>query len=236
MVAEAFIDFDGDNLGLFFVEPFKSRKDEFNLWYIKEVLAKGECTGDCLPQQIMSLAENCPYRNKYVVNLNTDGVSTKVGERIMLFVAPISPIGLENLAPPFVHESGHLFGNGKVADEYILFPDKRYEEETSTSIFGGHKNCYAGPAHTSQECLDKAPWKDFIGNGCGQEGVIDCSPSDQSYPLEVACFEGCSKDGLGIFRPTLNSIMNSAGIEIYSYGPWNQKLIEDELKKYNRYR
>lgn len=229
-IAKTVVDFTGRNLGLFSVEPFKSSKDKFNLWYIDKIIPGAICLGNCPSSEIMSLAENCPYGNKYVVNF-ANGGSTQVGDRIMFFSA-FMPIVFDQLVGPFVHESGHLFG--RLADEYVLFPTKRHEDVTSSSIFANHKNCYAGPQHNQQECVEQAPWKALWGNGCGKKGVIDCTPEDPAYPLEVGCFEGCLKDGLGIFRPTRNSVMSSIGGEAYPFGPfgpWNEKLIRDELNK-----
>ncbi len=235
LIANSMLDLDANNYGLFSVEPFKKNKNKFNFWYISTLLPlPAECVSTNANCNILnlSIAENCPYGNKYIVGLGDGIFQSNSGDRSVAISVPVSqdlPLDDEStIGKIFVHEfGGHAFG--ELGDEYVVYPDEQYEFESDTSIFADHKNCYAGPQHTMEECFQNAPWKDYIGNGCGKNRVIDCKEGDRNYNLEIGCFEGCNKVGLGIFRPTINSIMNQFDTLPYSFGVWNEKLIRDEF-------
>lgn len=239
-VAKTVIDINGQNKGLFSVEPFKSNKNKFNFWYINKLGSIGDCksvSGECHLESALPFAESCVVPNKYITTLvdNNTAASGSGGRYATLSAIVVdSTFDKENLGGLFVHEfGGHSFG--RLRDEYIVFFEKMVDYETSNSSFRQGKNCYAGPKHTAEEALENAPWKYLIGNGCGQHGIIDCIPGDENYYVEIGIFEGCAKDGLGIFRPTRVSIMGGdpkyQPPYPYSFGLWNEKLITDELNK-----
>ncbi len=129
-------------------------------------------------------------------------------------------LGYSYYANLFVHEFGHQFG--KLKDEYI--------EEGKNGENG--RNCYAGKEKTQEECLDNTPWKEMIGKGCGQENSVDCK-LEENYPIEINCVEGCDYEEKGIFRSAFNTIMRCHTCNPYSFGLWNEKLIQDELNKFD---
>ncbi len=67
-IAEYVVDFEGDNNGLFYFEPFKSNKDKFNFWYVDKLSPLNYCD---LPDDWSFvtckdddfLAFNCVYNN-----------------------------------------------------------------------------------------------------------------------------------------------------------------------------
>ena len=75
-------------------------------------------------------------------------------------------------------------------------------------------------------------WKEFIGNGCKEEKIIDCIPEDENYNLEIGCFEECTYKS-GMFRSAFSTIMRNHITNPYSFGLWNEKLIKDELDKFS---
>jgi hypothetical protein len=139
------------------------------------------------------------------------------------------------LIPTFTHEMGHTFGD--LRDEYIVGNADELPPEGLSHPIWFEKNCYIGSSE--ENCLENTQWKDFIGNGCGQPGVIDCTPDDLNYELEIGCFEGCTW-GIGSYRPTRTDIMRNRPVvefgtgtiktDSYFYGLWNEKLIEDVIK------
>ncbi len=68
--------------------------------------------------------------------------------------------------------------------------------------------CFDEPHAT---CLN-SPWHDFVGNGCGQEGIVDCSRQDSQSKLEIGCFYGgglaaANKALPNLAKPSFASIM-----------------------------
>ncbi len=230
------IDKEGDNDGLLSVEPFKSNKDKFNFWYVDQTVPYSRCKEQESSQffacydkllEANALAANCIVPNKYVIYTIADYFRSSAGDKVYLSSA------IDRLDAPyvdqarvFVHEFGHQFGD--LADEYI---------ETSGSVWNeisqsGRLDCYVPSPATETMCLQNAPWKEFIGNGCGKEGLTDCNEKDEFYNNEVGCFEGCSLTEFGIFRPTRNSIMRCHTCNPFTFGPWNEKLIKDKMSRF----
>lgn len=102
---------------------------------------------------------------------------------------------------------------------------------------------YGQPLATVEECMNQAPWKNDLGNGCGEPGVIDCfsdplqpsfsncTTADQSCWYEVVCVEG-SPWKSGSFTAQLNGLMkNTHNLEAVRYGGWTEKLVEYALQK-----
>lgn len=228
------LDLKGNYGGLFSLEPFKSNTEKFNLWTLDEPGLVEYCSnldnfGSC--QDPKGLLKSCNLPNKLVISF----IDSSVGiSNAGLFTAD-SDLSYGSFPSPdfskslFIHETGHVFGLG---DEYYIdHPGSVYNQVISTNT------CYSGSDHTQEDCLKNAKWKDYIGRGCGNDSVVDCTTVNESYFLEVGCFEGCRQE-FGIFRPTINSIMNNINPDEYSYsqlrprlyGPWNEKIIGDNIR------
>jgi len=215
-----------DSNGLFSIDPYGLHQNKFNLWYIPQ---SGSLSEDCTFTNDYSCQNHkyiraCPANDRYIVHLinSTQGYSTG-GNPIVLQSAD-SVCNADCRAITFVHEFGHSFG--LLLDEYVSNPEGVAEYTIS-------RNCYAGPDHTQEECLTQAPWKDLIGNGCGEDGVIDCIETDLDYNKEVGCYEGCNYLGIGIFRATRGSYMVD-GRRFPFFGLWNEKLLTGELNKFGQ--
>ena len=175
--------------GLFKLEPFKSNKNKFNFWIIdKDFDIK---SGEHGNYEDFVHAVRCCQEKKWYGYLYIDDVARSVGgmgpsEYALLFAPEHSDIVTkttffkESAASVNVggamHETGHLIG--KLDDEYI-------EGRTHNTILYYHgtnteKNMFYDSVLDDdgfisiQECRDNAPWKDWIGKGCGQDGVVDC--------------------------------------------------------------
>lgn len=94
--------------------------------------------------------------------------------------------------------------------------------------YGGEGSYYCVPnQQVVNDCKTNAPWKNLLGNGCGQDGVIDCDESDPDYGLEITC------DNMGagsvpfstVLKPTKVSIMGS--VNNFS-ALWSDQLLFDE--------
>ncbi len=232
---------DEFNEGLLSVEPFKSNKDKFNFWYIN----RSERITDCNASKGYRELQNCLY---YSYLFNSCNFSNQINVQLVHSLsvggnsAILLGVWINNLNPPFistkwiktysegfVHEMGHLIGG--LDDEYVTMP-----QNSATFIMNkAEDNCYVGQLHTKEECLQNAPWKNMIGEGCGQDGVIDCNSSNPNYYLEIGCYEGCLQFGKGAFRSLSNSIMSRATIpsKRFVFGKWNEYLIQQQLNKYS---
>ncbi|MFH1170233.1 MAG: M64 family metallopeptidase [Candidatus Vogelbacteria bacterium] len=223
-VAAKLIDLDATGHGLFSVEPFKSNKKLFNFWYIDKSYPLERCTlinDSCLKEDILELAESCPYPNSYVVEVHDRnaynqevGASTRsvvVAMPYYKFSDPTQFADIDSLQRTFVHEFGHTFAD--LGDEYVYFPDQtasigQIDIQKLKSIFQTHKNIFYGSLN---ECQQDAPWHNVLGTGC---------------------FEGAGKIGLNAFRPTENSLMRDQFLGPFTFGPYNSLLIKNTLDRF----
>jgi len=142
-----------------------------------------------------------------------------------------------------VHELQHTIGC--LADEYGAFGDGSSNATTFQGTLAGNagnnRNAelqfWLGNSYSA--CLQNAPWKAQIGNGCGQPGVIDCfkpecintstQPPTFNIPFsmgidlrsdcclpgkpdcisEIACFQGGLFADKGIFRASAGTILRN---------------------------
>ncbi|GEM_PF-3653438 len=65
---------------------------------------------------------------------------------------------------------------GKIMEEDCIQPDTDTGGETCTPNQGA-----------IDFCLQHARWRDLIGNGCGEDGIIDCDADDPLFRAEVSC-------------------------------------------------
>ncbi|MFH0936508.1 MAG: M64 family metallopeptidase [Candidatus Woesearchaeota archaeon] len=216
--------------GLFSIEPFKSNINKFNLWYIGQSGVLTDCSrsGAQYVCDDSFLIKGCPINNRYKVHLINSIYAAHLGGNPITIMSSIEPELCDSRcrATILVHEFGHSFGG--LLDEYVYNPAGVADYLISDS----DKNCYAGPTHTKEECLLQAPWKDLIGNGCSQDGIIDCTPENPKYDQEIGCYEGCNYLGLGIFRPTRASFMLDGGRYPF-FGQWNEKLLQKKLDTFD---
>ena len=262
-ISEHIIDFDGDNYGLFNVTPFKENKDKFNLWYVSEIPPLENCGGphsygcsspplnvrlECeLPNQYLIFVQNSVFTANGVhsqpsgldipiepsevtlpvpIQLSEEGLQEVEGNKLLFFEHIIegSKISVsEHPSKVFVHEFGHAFGD--LADERPLV-------RTNSGSEPEQLNCW-GKDISEETCMEDSPWSHLIGNGCGENGVIDCTYSDPNYNVEIGCFEGCAKWATGTFNPTRRSIMFGSSYEPYKFGLWNEELLSIEIEKFS---
>jgi hypothetical protein len=215
-------------MGLFSLNPYKGYNNKFNLWYINQ---SGLLTEYCVFNSNWHcddslLIEGCPINNRYRVHLVNSNQGWSSGGNPINLQSAEEMCNSRCRAGTFVHEFSHSFG--LLLDEYYGDPNAL----ANYLINDSDKNCYAGPAHTQEECLLKAQWKDLIGDGCGEDGIIDCPEGNPNYDKEIGCFEGCNYVGLDIFRPTRGSFMVDGNRYPY-FGLWNEKILRDKLSKFD---
>jgi len=157
---------------------------------------------------------------------------------------------------PFTHEMAHIVGG---ADEgyggHEFFDPSYFQEVHSYPIehhitndmtfyspqmdtdamcyeWGTEKySCFNVNQSAVADCEANSGWVDLLGNGCGEPGVIDCTPEDSLYEYEVTCNNPgagrASYKSVDLIRPTWASIMNNrwvfldetASTSACQYGP-----------------
>ena len=238
--------------GLMAIEPFKSNKNKFNFFYVDEMgsFDESQLTGtwgfEAMPE-IDRLSSSCVVSNKIIYGLVSWSIINNAG-----FGGPgIGKIRMTPIASPRVgvHEFGHAFGS--------LY-DERMASAVIQTFSGQNQNCYYSPfidctttivpdpkggrevitcettPNAITDCEENAEWRDLIGNGCGQDGIIDCDPSVDSEGAknEITCVSlQCNQlDGL---KATSNSLMLSSGIgNLFSFGPFNERILCNILQDY----
>lgn len=260
----------GYDKGIFGVEPFKSNKDQFNIWYVPEKIADVDNEALFL-NKIFSFNENYNLNNVervFVVN-NKDYSGSNFVQG-----GPTGAISAsrEQMFPTAaLHEFIHTAF--KIGDEYpyrarftsedgypanwkIIYPPEIVPDNFDVAnIF---EQCYYTPDITRiindirdeqgviqlyydtyyptdagiEDCERNAPWRDLIGNGCGQDGVVDCTieSGNPDYPYEVKCsmskdisIEDMACHGFGnLMKATPESIMADMNPKL---GPFLERLV-----------
>lgn len=108
------------NDGLFNIEPFKSNKNKFNVYYIDKKIALGGCYigGDCDFEQINTLKNLCPAADETVVIFNNDYYDSvythksyaQTCNHFATVISNSSIAGFTFEANILAHEFGHSFG------------------------------------------------------------------------------------------------------------------------------
>ena len=226
---EVMIDYDAQGHGLFSEEPFKSKKEKFNVWYIhsnnevkykQDPYMKNFGSQPYMPD-VVKLANRCPWFD-YVIFISKDhkfrsnSMAGKPGP------ARISLSGEEYPDRLFIHEFGHAFSG--LMDEYYNVVQTK---PSSTGFEEFYSAFQTGPNCLKNEEEANKAWADIPNvvthKGCGGD-----------------CDSGCDK----FVRPSYNSIMRSQDEKCTPNGcqngpPFdefynvNEKNIEKELNKYN---
>lgn len=169
---------------------------------------------------------------------------------------PQSTNALRGAQRLLVHEGGgHNIGN--LIDEYVTptwlanpttlgaeFKSQCYTvapSSLSCQLNYGNYTCNFATNPTAEStCALDAPWRDLIGNGCGQDGVIDCTDRDQDYRKEVRCWTNkCSVNSFGsVSGDNIMSVSSGGGGIIMAdeftrkpfFGAQDERLICRRIK------
>jgi hypothetical protein len=199
---------------LFDIEPYKSRKSDFNIW---AVLSESQDSGTDIPQQdiwrrtavssnfytfridryltapnqriVASAASNSNCDALYVI-VNTE----KYGGGGIFNFYGLSMSDHKHSAQVFVHELGHSFAG--LGDEYYS-SEVAYEEFYNLKVEPWEPNIT-----TMVNFAGK--WRDMISAGVPQP-----TPNDPAYKNITGLFEGGGYMAKGIFRPYLDCRMKT---------------------------
>ena len=227
---------DDDRVGGFLTEePMRSNAERFNFWYVNapimdlpEVAAM--TLGDTPATRSHFAATACPSINRYVFRLESGD-----GGGISQYGLATVYVEAEGAIRTGLHELGHAVF--RLYEEYARHPtfdivmrhpwqyapvpnavcEEQVEGEPPREIVW-HDCDHSEDSQA--ECHSAAPWRDLLGNGCGEDGVIDC-PDDWT---EVSCFVPADHGGR-VGRATYNSIMRyQASLESH-FGPVNERIM-----------
>lgn len=266
-----FIDINGQKKGLFSLDPFNKsgNKNKFNFWYVNKRVKFDVSTKSfqqMTPEErnmvmtsLHALRDECilPNRYTYYFPALNQQINSGFGpdSEAMLFTGgkPIEDFlnNPEDLnIKGAIHESGHLIGH--LWDEYFYGTDTWADTGASplaevTNIFIDKNDVVNEINTTIEACLKNTHWKKMLGNGCGQDGIVDCINGlelSSGPPIckpginlsdcynEVYCYEGATYEK-NSFRPIYSGIMKNYGIENYSYGPIGAYYIQKQLDLYS---
>ncbi len=142
---------------LFSMEPFKSNKNKFNVYYVKKLLDYRPLD---MQQAIVNVVSDCPWTHPIVIDNDADWSAQSCGN----FYTSISA-----KEPAILHEFGHCFGD--LADEY-------YYDDI------GHNCTIAPPVEHAPNC-DLAGcqrWAGTPGTGCYKGCGGGCSDWYKPWP------------------------------------------------------
>lgn len=223
---------------LFGMEPYKSRKDDFNIWAVESVSLE---SGTDIPHHdiwkqtaansnfytfrsdryltaenqtlVCKLCSNAPCDAMYVI-VNTDKYG---GGGIYNFYG----LGMsDHWATPmvFVHEFAHSFAG--VADEYFVDSDNTFLEMYNTKIEPWEPNI------TSLVEFEKK-WKDML-----PEGTMIPTKPVEGQPMSLGVYEGAGYMSKGLYRPVDNCRMRTN--EAPAFCPVCQRAIERMIDYYTK--
>ncbi len=222
---------------LFLLEPYKSRKNDFNIWGVKSI---SQDSGTDLPHQniwkrtaahshfytfnidrymtapdhrvIANISSNAQFDAIYVI-VNTK----KYGGGGVYNSYGLSMADHPTTAEVFVHEFGHSFAG--LGDEY-------YTSEVAYEDFYNLKVEPWEPNLTTLVNFD-SKWKSMINSTTPQP-----TPNDLKYKNIVGLFEGGGYMGKGIFRPSLDCRMKNNTAD--GFCPVCQKAISNMIDYYTK--
>lgn len=245
---------NGTEKSLLQIEPYASNLELFNFWYVDSIgrveeYAEGfDYYASESRDAVQSLSSSCIFSNKYTIALldwhfRSNAAIDGELARISLYQEGnegIQTLTTEETARITAHEFGHSFGG--LRDEYL----EGVRDETITNAqcyYSSTVSCgdvvdeergrsYYGCSTTAESILDceqNSLWRDLLGNGCGEDGIIDCTDEDEQFRLEETCFNvGCLL-AYNLHRHSTNTIMRDHRTEPFSYGPVNQRGICNQI-------
>jgi hypothetical protein len=198
---------------LFNHSPFKENENKINIWGVEapsnesgtDIPGKGIWKNTLLNSRfytfdterylmtsdyftVRDVAANAPYDQIYIL-VNT----SKYGGGAIYNFYSETAVDNERSDYIFVHEFGH--GLGGLADEYGN--DKTYEDMYPLDTEPWEPNITTLVNFGSK-------WKNLI-----EPGTPIPTPEEEKYKNKIGVFEGGGYVGKGVYRPTMNSIMNS---------------------------
>jgi|GEM_PF-5003424 hypothetical protein len=241
LVIDNIIDYSGNNNGIFSVEPFKSNKDLFQIWFvpsdsIKDIQFPDYITNSSLPEVFKNadvLLTSCRKKQQFNLVVHNNSLFSWTGEvghaKNNYAYAFYNTENPHSLAIS-VHEFAHAFAG--LTDEYDAdsIGISPYAEQCYFSPFVNCEESYTGDKYTCQEtiesyndCLTNSLWSDQIGEGCGDPEKVDCDPTKKDYEIEVNCFLGCGRNK-NLYRSTFSSGLRTIKTPM-KLGPVNEKLV-----------
>jgi len=245
-VLEEVVDYKSQLDGIFSVEPFKSNKELFDVWYVSaensdqivlpDYLEEINLASELKKGYILLGSCNKPQQFNLIVYNSMDklqeGDDLSYGQYKYAYTFYDSKI---SKSADVVHEFVHAFAG--LTDEYITdsVSDYTFNEQC---YYSPHVKCFStnnGGKYFCQEtvesyndCLVNSPWKDNLGDGCGKTGTIDCKPIDENFNLEVNCFLGCGRQK-NLYRSTFSSGMKRISVP-FELGLVNEKIVCQQIK------
>ena len=247
-ILEKVIDYKDQFAGIFSVEPFKSNKELFDVWYvsaenIKDVKLPEYFNGVEIAKELKKgylLLGSCKKPNQFNLIIynsadkleNGDDLSYGQYKYAYTFYDPKT-----SRSADVIHEFVHSFGG--LVDEYTTdsVSDQTLNEQC---YYSPHVKCFSGDndeeyscqetTESYNDCLVNAPWKSELGNGCGKLGIVDCKPIDNDFNLEVNCFLGCGRQK-NLYRSTYSSGMRKINVP-FELGPVNEKLLCETINNF----
>ncbi|MBI3035757.1 hypothetical protein HYY71_05540 [Candidatus Woesearchaeota archaeon] len=206
-----------------------------------------------------NIGSYCPLPNKKILALiNNDpnfilGIAYPNDKSVTSIVYPFpSQIIAKVILGRVLHEGGgHTIGG--LLDEYNFRQSTLIEPGTHPIEWGMdvEKQCYfistserpcqrqgagyyCGVASEAllERCYREAPWHDLVGNGCGQDGVIDCQQNNPDYYNEIRCFDqGCTPNGFKATSSIMSHYFPDPNHYVHSYGAHDERLICQKIRQ-----
>jgi len=211
--------------GIFSAEPFSSNKELFNVWVVE-----GEAINI---DEGYKLITSCNLKNQFNLILYNNPLtpdSHELGYGAYRYGRAYHNPPLFNGTALVIHELMHVFG--ALVDEYetdYIGPNPSLTqcyESSYVDCTSNNESCLPTTI-SDNDCILNAPWNEQIGNGCGNESVIDCELGDENYNIEVGCFLGCGRSK-NLYRSTFNSGMRTISTP-FVLGPINEKIICNKI-------
>ncbi len=193
------------NPGLMGREPFKSNTNLFNFWFINKINNCDDPTVDC-GVVAKEFYNYCDLPHKYYFRFFDENSTPWSSDASGPWDWPFTPRPwgqlLEHNRGFLMHEFGHAFSSKNLEDVYApllldeygfsqwkypnydtLLKAANLSEKILPNIF------FINKSTTLEDCRQNAPWKDLIGNGCGEEGIVDCILEYEPPEIEPIHYE-----------------------------------------------
>jgi hypothetical protein len=232
-IVERIVDLEGKYHGIFAVEPFKSNKELFNIWYVSSENFQPQIKNGQLAElnQGFEMLTACDLPNEYNLIVFDNPQYSKHDQLGYGSIKYSYALFTPNTAPvTAVHEFVHAFAG--LQDEYDynkISDDLGIGQCYQAKNVNCNNEICVETANSYQDCLTNAPWNNLIGDGCGEDGIVDCSVDNPDYEIEVNCFLGCG-GARNLYRSTFSNGMREIKAP-FRLGKVNEKLVCGQIKK-----
>ena len=244
--------------GLMQIAPFNELQNRFNFYYVTSTVPTPITTGGAAKSEWLTQSAKCQQYlpntvYAFLLQPNT-GTNTAWVASYGRDGAGLADCRLDqNCAVGDLHGAMHEMMHSIffLPDEYEAYPGEAPRTfDLANDTLSPLQQVFMWAGDSYADCIANSPWAHMIGDGCGDDGVIDCidtvacplplagdwsNPSNCCLPghpdcyAEVACFEGTQYHDTNLWRPTGENLMRNHWWDGYQPDTYLSLVMQDHI-------